>query len=154
MKILVTGGCGFIGSHTVCELLNNNYEVVIVDNLWNSSRDVIAKIEKITNKKVKFYESNVCDRESLTKIFEENKIDSVIHFAGLKAVGESVSIPIKYYHNNLLSTLNLIEVMGKFNCKKLPFHQVLQFMVPLKLYLLKKILFYLQLIPMGTPNYF
>ena len=121
MKILVTGGCGFIGSHTVCELLNNNYEVVIVDNLCNSSRDVIDKIEKITNKKVKFYESDVCDRKSLIKIFKENKIDAVIHFAGLKAVGESVSIPIKYYYNNLLSTLNLVEVMEEFNCKKIVF---------------------------------
>ncbi len=121
MKVLVTGGCGFIGSHTCVELLEGGYEVVIVDNLSNSKKDVVNKIETITNKKVKFYEVNVCDFEELDKIFETEQIDAVIHFAGYKAVGESVSKPIMYYRNNLDSTLTLIEVMTKHNIKKLVF---------------------------------
>ena len=121
MKILVTGGCGYIGSHTCVELLNNSYDVVIVDNLCNSKESVISKIENITNKKVKFYRGDICDRELLNKIFSENKIDAVIHFAGLKAVGESVEKPLLYYRNNIDSTLSLCEVMNKFNCKKIIF---------------------------------
>ena len=121
MKILVTGGTGYIGSHTVVELLNDNYEVVVIDNFSNSKKDVIDKIKKITNKDFKFYEGDVCDLEILNKIFNENKIDSVIHFAGYKAVGESVKKPLMYYKNNLDSTLNLLEVMNKFNCKKIVF---------------------------------
>ena len=121
MKILVTGGCGFIGSHTCCELLDNNYEVIIADNLCNSKKSIIEDIKKITNKDILFYEVDLCDKESLEKIFIENKIDAVIHFAGLKAVGESVSKPIMYYQNNLISTLNLIEIMSKYDCKKLVF---------------------------------
>lgn len=121
MKVLVTGGCGFIGSHTCCELLENNYEVIIVDNLCNSKRSVVDKIKTITGHEVTFYEGDVCDKSILTKIFEENKIDAVIHFAGLKAVGESVEKPLKYYRNNLDSTLSLLEVMNDFNCKKLVF---------------------------------
>ena len=121
MKVLVTGGCGFIGSHTCVELLESGYEVVIVDNLSNSKKDVVNKIETITNKKVKFYEVNACDFEELDKIFETEQIDAVIHFAGYKAVGESVSKPIMYYRNNLDSTLTLIEVMTKHNIKKLVF---------------------------------
>lgn len=121
MKVLVTGGMGFIGSHTVVELLENNYEVVIVDNLVNSKIDVLDKIEKITGKKPKFYQYDLCDKESVRKIFSENKIDVVIHFAGLKAVGESVQKPILYYQNNLISTLNLLEVMNEYNCKKIVF---------------------------------
>lgn len=121
MKVLVTGGCGYIGSHTCCELLDNNYEVVIIDNLVNSKEDVISKIESITNKNVKFYKGDVCDKELLDKIFSENKIDSVIHFAGLKAVGESVAHPLMYYRNNLDSTLSLLEIMNKYNCKKIVF---------------------------------
>ena len=121
MKILVTGGCGFIGSHTCVELLNNNYEVVVVDNLSNSKADVVDKIEEITGKKVKFYEGDVCNKNTLEKIFEENKIDAVIHFAGLKAVGESVAKPLMYYRNNIDSTLTLLEVMNENNCKKIVF---------------------------------
>ncbi len=121
MKILVTGGCGYIGSHTCVELLDKGYEVVIVDNLNNSKEDVIDKIEKITGKKVKFYKEDVCNKQGMDKIFEKEKIDAVIHFAGLKAVGESVSKPLMYYRNNLDSTLTLLEVMQKHNCKKIVF---------------------------------
>ena len=121
MKILVTGGCGYIGSHTVCELLDNNYEVIIVDNLSNSKREVIDDIKKITGKDVTFYEDDVCDKKALEKIFKENEIDAVIHFAGLKAVGESVAKPLMYYRNNLDSTLSLLEVMNEHNCKKIAF---------------------------------
>ena len=121
MKILVTGGCGYIGSHTCVELLNNNYDVIIVDNLCNSKEETIKKIESITNKKVKFYKGDVCNKELLDKIFNENDIDAVIHFAGLKAVGESVEKPLLYYRNNIDSTLSLCEVMNKFNCKKIIF---------------------------------
>lgn len=121
MKILVTGGCGYIGSHTCCELLDNNYEVVIVDNLCNSKEDVIDSIKQITRKDVTFYKGDVCDVSLLEKIFSENDIEAVIHFAGLKAVGESVQKPLLYYRNNIDSTLSLLEVMSKFNCKKIVF---------------------------------
>lgn len=121
MKILVTGGTGYIGSHTVVELLNNDYEVVIVDNLSNSKKDVIDKIEEITKKQVKFYETDVCDKKSLKKIFKENEIGAVIHFAGYKAVGKSVEKPLMYYRNNIDSTLTLLEVMNEFGVKKIAF---------------------------------
>ena len=121
MNVLVTGGLGFIGSHTCVELLNANYDVVIVDNLSNSSIDVLDKIEEITSKKPKFYEYDVCDKEKIEEIFKENKIDAVIHFAGYKAVGESVSEPLKYYRNNLDSTLTLLEVMKEANCHNFVF---------------------------------
>lgn len=121
MKILVTGGCGFIGSHTCCELLDNNYEVVVIDNLSNSKEDVIDKIKEITNKNLKFYKGDLCDKELVDKIFKNENIDAVIHFAGLKAVGESVKKPLLYYRNNIDSTLTLLEVMNKYNCKKLVF---------------------------------
>ena len=121
MKILVTGGLGFIGSHTCVELLNSGYEVVIVDNLSNSNIDVLDKIEKITSKRPKFYEIDVCDKERVKKVFRENKIDAVIHFAGYKAVGESVREPLKYYRNNLDSTLTLLEVMEEENCHNFVF---------------------------------
>lgn len=121
MKILVTGGTGFIGSHTCVELINSGYDVVIIDNLSNSKREVADYIEKITNKSVTFYEGDVCDKEILRKIFKENKIDAVIHFAGYKAVGESVLKPLMYYRNNILSTLSLLEVMNEFNVKKIAF---------------------------------
>ena len=121
MKILVTGGLGFIGSHTCVELLNSGYEVVIVDNLSNSNIDVLDKIEKITSKRPKFYEIDVCDKEKVKKVFRENKIDAIIHFAGYKAVGESVREPLKYYRNNLDSTLTLLEVMEEENCHNFVF---------------------------------
>ena len=121
MKILVTGGCGFIGSHTTVELLERNYEVVIIDNFSNSKPDVLDKIKQITNKEVTFYEGDVCDKDILNKIFDEHEIDAVIHFAGYKAVGESVSKPLMYYRNNIDSTLSLCEVMNERGCKKLVF---------------------------------
>lgn len=119
--ILVTGGTGFIGSHTCVELLNADYEVAVIDNFSNSKPEVIGRIKEITGKDIKFYEGDLLDKDILEKIFSENKIEAVIHFAGLKAVGESVSIPLKYYHNNITGTLILCEVMQKFNVKKLVF---------------------------------
>ena len=121
MSILVTGGAGYIGSHTCVEMLEAGYEVVVIDNLDNSCSESLGRVEKITGKKVKFYEADVRDREALRKIFTENKIEAVIHFAGLKAVGESVREPIMYYSNNLESTLTLIEVMTEFSVKKIVF---------------------------------
>lgn len=121
MNILVTGGTGFIGSHTVVELLNQNYKVIIIDNFSNSKPDVLDKIKEITNKDLIFYEGDVCNKELLHKIFKENDIDAVIHFAGYKAVGESVQKPLMYYRNNLDSTLSLCETMSEFNCKNLVF---------------------------------
>lgn len=121
MKILVTGGTGYIGSHTVVELLNNDYEVVIIDNLSNSKREVVDKIKEITGKDVIFYEGDVCDKSLLEGIFNDNKIEAVIHFAGYKAVGESVKIPLKYYRNNIDSTLTLCEVMNEYNVKNIVF---------------------------------
>ena len=121
MKILVTGGLGYIGSHTCVELLNNGFEVVVLDNLSNSQIDVLDKIKEICGKEVKFYEGDMIDSTVLTQIFEENKIDAVIDFAAYKAVGESVSKPIEYYKNNVSTVLELISVMKKYNCKKLVF---------------------------------
>lgn len=121
MTILVTGGTGFIGSHTCVELINNKYDVVIIDNLSNSSSVVVDKIEEITGVRPVFYEGDVCSLDTLRMIFSKHKIDAVIHFAGYKAVGESVSKPLKYYRNNLDSTLSLLEVMNEFNCKNLVF---------------------------------
>ena len=121
MKILVTGGCGYIGSHTCVELLEAGYDVVIVDNLSNSKKEVIKKIEKISGKEVKFYKVDVCNYKKMDQIFTEEKIDAVIHFAGFKAVGESVSKPLMYYRNNLDSTLTILEVMQKHNCKSFVF---------------------------------
>lgn len=121
MKILVTGGAGYIGSHTCVELLNNNYEVIVLDNFSNSKKEVIDKIKKITNKDLKLYEGNMLNEEILTKIFEENNIDCVIDFAAYKAVGESVQKPVEYYINNVSSVLTLLTVMKRFNCKSLVF---------------------------------
>ena len=121
MKVLVTGGTGYIGSHTCVELLDSGYEIVVIDNLSNSKMEVVDKIKEITGKDFKFYEGDCCDKNILVKIFEENKIDAVIHFAGFKAVGESVKLPLKYYRNNLDSTITLLEVMKEFNCKKIVF---------------------------------
>ncbi|PRR79154.1 UDP-glucose 4-epimerase [Clostridium liquoris] len=121
MSILITGGAGYIGSHTAVELLEKGYEIVIVDNLINSNEESLNRVKKITGRDFKFYKADLCDKEAVRKIFKENNIDSVIHFAALKAVGESVSIPLRYYNNNLMSTLNLCEVMNEFNVKKLVF---------------------------------
>ena len=121
MKILVTGGCGFIGSHAVVELLDSNYEVVVIDDFSNSKPEVIDNIKKITNKDFTFYEFDVCNKEKLEEIFKENNIGAVMHFAGYKAVGESVKVPLKYYRNNLDSTLSLCEVMNKYNVKNIVF---------------------------------
>ena len=121
MKILLTGGTGYIGSHTAVQLLNAGYDVVIVDNLVNSKEDTIDKIKQITGKDVKFYKNDVRDAEAMDKIFSENDIEGVIHFAGLKAVGESCEKPIEYYQNNLDSTLTLVDTMRKHNVKKIVF---------------------------------
>jgi UDP-glucose 4-epimerase len=121
MTVLVTGGAGYIGSHTVVELLNANHKIIIVDNFSNSKPESIKRVKQITGKDVVFYEVNLLNREGLETVFEENKIDSVIHFAGLKAVGESVDIPIDYYHNNITGTLVLIQLMQKYNVKKMVF---------------------------------
>ena len=121
MKILVTGGTGYIGSHTCVELLDAGYEIVVIDNLSNSKIEVVDKIKEITGKNFKFYEGDCCDKNILTKIFEENEISAVIHFAGFKAVGESVKLPLKYYRNNLDSTITLLEVMNEYGVKKIAF---------------------------------
>lgn len=122
MSVLVTGGAGYIGSHTVVELLNRGEKIIIVDDFSNSKPEMLDKIRKITNKDFKFYEVDLLDRENLDKVFAENSdIESVIHFAGLKAVGESVEKPIEYYHNNITGTLILLDVMKKYNCKKIVF---------------------------------
>ena len=121
MKILVTGGLGFIGSHTVVELAKEDHEIIIVDNLYNSKIEVLEKLEKITGKKFKFYQYDISDKEKVESIFNENQIDAVIHFAGYKAVGESVKKPLMYYSNNLRSTLNLLEVMKEHNVNKFIF---------------------------------
>jgi len=119
--ILVTGGAGYIGSHTCLELLNEGYAVVVVDNLDNSSREALTRVEAITGKSVDFYPVDVCDREALRGVFQKHTIDAVIHFAGLKAVGESVAQPLRYYRNNLDSTLALCEVMAEFDIRQLVF---------------------------------
>ena len=121
MSILVTGGAGYIGSHTCVELLEKGEEIVIVDNFSNSKPEVLDKIKDITGKKFKFYEVDLLDKTKLEKVFQDNHIEEVIHFAGLKAVGESVKKPIEYYHNNITGTLVLLELMKKYNCKKIVF---------------------------------
>ncbi|MCR4904267.1 MAG: UDP-glucose 4-epimerase GalE [Butyrivibrio sp.] len=121
MAILVTGGAGYIGSHTVVELQNAGYDVVVMDNLSNANEKVIGRVEAITGKKVPFYKADIRDREAMNKIFEAEKIDSVIHFAGLKAVGESVQKPWEYYDNNITGTLTLVDVMRQHNVKNIIF---------------------------------
>lgn len=121
MSILVTGGAGFIGSHTCVELLENGYEVVVVDNLCNASEESLKRVEQITRKKVTFYKGDILDKEFLNQVFEKEEIESCIHFAGLKAVGESVEKPWEYYHNNITGTLVLTEVMKKHGVKKMIF---------------------------------
>ena len=121
MKILVTGGAGYIGSHTCVELLERGYETVVLDNFSNSSPESIKRVEKITGKNVSLYEGDVRDSAILSKIFKEHKIDWVIHFAGLKAVGESCEKPVEYYNNNIYGTLALVGVMREFGCKRIVF---------------------------------
>ena len=121
MSILVTGGAGFIGSHTCVELLNAGYDTIILDNLCNSKSESINRVKEITGKDVKFYNCDIRDREGLDKIFAENKIDAVIHFAGLKAVGESCAKPLEYYDNNIGGTVILCEAMKAAGCKKMVF---------------------------------
>ena len=121
MSILVTGGAGFIGSHTCVELLNAGYEVVVVDNLYNASEKALERVEQITGKKVTFYEADILDRDALNAIFDKEQVESVIHFAGYKAVGESVRKPIEYYYNNITGTLILCDVMRKHNVKNIVF---------------------------------
>ena len=121
MHILVTGGAGYIGSHTCVQLLEAGYEVTVVDNLSNSSEESLRRVQQITGKSLKFYKVDLVDKEALRGVFAENKFDAAIHFAGLKAVGESVAMPLAYYHNNIFSTVNLCEVMAEYNVKKLVF---------------------------------
>ena len=121
MSILVTGGAGFIGSHTCVELLNEGYEIVVVDNLINSSRESIKRVEQITGKHISFYEVDLLDKAALSNVFDRENIESVIHFAGLKAVGESVQKPLEYYHNNITGTLNLCDVMRNHGVKEIVF---------------------------------
>lgn len=121
MAILVTGGAGYIGSHTCLELLNQGYEVVVIDNLSNSSSKSLERVEEITGKKLTFYKADLLDKEAVEEVFKNENINSVIHFAGLKAVGESVVKPMEYYHNNITGTLILCEVMKKYNVKNIVF---------------------------------
>ena len=121
MAVLVTGGAGFIGSHTCVELLNAGYEVVVVDNLVNSSRESLNRVQEITGKQLRFYEVNLLDRKKLNQVFDREQIDAVIHFAGLKAVGESVYKPLEYYHNNITGTLVLCECMRSHGVKRIVF---------------------------------
>ena len=121
MKILVTGGAGYIGSHTCVELLNNGYEVVVMDNLYNASEKAVERVQQITGKTLKFYNADMLDQPAMDQIFEAEKPDVVIHFAGYKAVGESVAKPIEYYHNNMTGTLLLCDTMRKHGCKNIIF---------------------------------
>ncbi|MCP4290395.1 MAG: UDP-glucose 4-epimerase GalE [bacterium] len=119
--ILVTGGAGYIGSHTCLELLNEGHEVVVVDNLDNSSEESLRRVKELTGKSLFFYEVDICDRPALQKVFENHSFDSVVHFAGLKAVGESCEIPLRYYQNNIFGTIELLKVMQENNCFKIVF---------------------------------
>ena len=121
MAILVTGGAGFIGSHTAVELLMDNREIVILDNFCNSKPVVLDRIKKITGKDFKFYKADLLDYEACERVFKENNIESAIHFAGLKAVGESVAKPLFYYHNNMTGTFNLLDLMKKYGCRNIVF---------------------------------
>ena len=121
MSILVSGGAGYIGSHTVIELIENGFDPIIVDNLSNSKKVAVERLEKISGKKIKFYQYDLCDMDKLREVFRAEKIEACIHFAGLKAVGESCQKPLEYYQNNLISTLNLIQAMREAGCKNLVF---------------------------------
>lgn len=119
--VLLAGGAGYIGSHTAVELLNSGYDVIVADNYYNSSPEAIRRVEKITGRAVKLYEADICDKQRLIEIFKEDSIDAVIHFAGLKAVGESVQKPLMYYRNNIDTTLTLLEVMEQFGVNNVIF---------------------------------
>ena len=121
MRILVTGGAGYIGSHTCLALLEQGHEVVVFDNLYNASEEALNRVKKLTGKDLTFYKADMLDRDAMEKIFDAEKIDAVIHFAGLKAVGESVAKPWEYYHNNITGTLILLDVMRKHGVKKIIF---------------------------------
>lgn len=121
MRVLVTGGAGYIGSHTCLELLKDGYDVVVVDNLANSKEESLTRVQDLAGKKLAFHEVDLLDKNALDAVFTESSVDAVLHFAGLKAVGESVTIPLSYYHNNVTGTLILCEVMGKHNVKNLVF---------------------------------
>ena len=121
MAVLLTGGAGYIGSHTAVELCDAGYDVVIADNFSNSSPVAVSRVESITGKKIRLYTVDVCDKPAMARVFAENKIDSVVHFAGLKAVGESVRVPLAYYRNNIDSTLTLLELMDVYGVKRLIF---------------------------------
>lgn len=121
MAILVTGGAGYIGSHTCVELLEAGYDVVVLDNLYNASEKALDRVEQITGKRAKFYKADILDKDAMNKIFDAEDITSVIHFAGLKAVGESVQKPLEYYHNNMTGTFNLLDVMRNHNVKNIIF---------------------------------
>ena len=121
MKILVTGGAGYIGSHTCVELLNAGYEVIVLDNLYNASEKCLDAVRELTGKDFPFYKVDMLDKDAMEKVFEENKIDAVIHFAGLKAVGESTKIPVTYYHNNITGTLHLLQLMEKYDVNNIVF---------------------------------
>ena len=116
-QILVTGGAGYIGSHTCLELLENDYNVIVLDNLCNSSRESIKRVEKLSGKKIILIEEDIQSKQGIERVFKQNKIDAVIHFAGLKAVGESVIKPITYYQNNIAGTINLLQIMQNNNVK-------------------------------------
>ncbi|MBQ6829747.1 MAG: SDR family NAD(P)-dependent oxidoreductase, partial [Clostridia bacterium] len=121
MAILITGGCGYIGSHTCVELLDRNYDIVVLDNFYNSNPEALSRVKELTGKDFPFYECDIRDAAGLSAIFEKHDIDVVIHFAGLKAVGESVQKPLEYFDNNVNGTLVLCDVMRKFGCKKMVF---------------------------------
>ena len=127
-NILITGGAGYIGSHIAVELLNNNYQVIVYDNLSNSSKVSLDRVEEITNKKLKFYKADILDKENLKNVLINEKIDLVIHCAALKSVSESVKKPLAYYQNNLTGTLCLLEAMDEVSCKILYSHPLPQFM--------------------------
>src|SRR4030065_946462 len=121
MKILVTGGAGYIGSHTCVELLNHGFEVIVVDNLSNSNEESIRRVQEITGKKIVFYKVDLLDKELLDDVFVHHPIDAVIHFAGLKSMGESVEIPLQYFHNNITGTLMLLKSMKDHNTRNIVF---------------------------------
>jgi len=152
MKILVTGATGYIGSHTCLELLQAGYEVVAVDNLSNSKKEALRRVQELAGKSLEFHQVDMLDRESLSKVFDSTSIDAVIHFAGLKAVGESVAIPLSYYHNNVTGTITLCEVMSAHRVKILSsVHPPLSTGIR-QSFQSKRIFPFLRQIPMAAPS--